>query len=151
MLAIQDIWPSSTAQLSNDERRERLQNKTRLIDLQLLSVAREAAEFAASDAWEEDGFASPIDWMRFNCHLTSTVAANLIAVGERVGELPESTDAMVAGRIGFAHMTAMTRTADAVGASFNETAMLEKAEENSPGKFYYICRHYRHAADRKGF
>ncbi|HEV1991414.1 MAG TPA: DUF222 domain-containing protein, partial [Candidatus Dormibacteraeota bacterium] len=23
--------------------------------------------------------------------------------------------------------------------------------ENSPGKFYYICNHYRHAADRKGF
>jgi hypothetical protein len=28
---------------------------------------------------------------------------------------------------------------------------LEKARENSPGKFYYICNHYRHAANRKGF
>jgi hypothetical protein len=68
-----------------------------------------------------------------------------------MGELPESTDAMVAGRIGFAHLTAMTRTADAIGASFDESALLEKAEENSPGKFYYICKHFRHAADRKGF
>src|SRR6202521_5041342 len=102
MLATQDICPSSTAHLTNEERCERLQNKTHVVDLQLLSVAREAAEFAASDAWEEDGFASAIDWMRFNCHLTSTVAANLIAVGERIGELPESTDSVVAGRIGFA-------------------------------------------------
>ena len=29
--------------------------------------------------------------------------------------------------------------------------LLEKARENSPGKFYYICNHYRHAADRKGY
>jgi hypothetical protein len=151
MLAAQDVCPSSTAHLTNDERRERLGRNTHIIDLQLLSVAREAAEFAASDAWEEDGFASAIEWLRFNCHLTSTVAANLIAVGESMGELPESTDAMVAGRIGFAHLTAMTRTADAIGASFDETALLEKAEENSPGKFYYICKHFRHAADRKGF
>ena len=151
MLATQDVCPSSTAHLTNEERCERLQNKTHVIDLQLLSVAREAAEFAASDAWEEEGFASAIDWMRFNCHLTSTVAANLIAVGERIGELPESTDSVVAGRIGFAHMTAMTRTADAVGANFDEAKLLDKAEENSPGKFYYICKHYRHAADRKGF
>jgi hypothetical protein len=151
MLAPQDIWPSTTAHLTNEERCQRLQNKTHVIDLQLLSVAREAAEFAASDAWEEEGFASAIDWMRFNCHLTSTVAANLIAVGERIGELPESTDSVVAGRIGFAHVTAMTRTADAVGANFDEAKLLDKAEENSPGKFYYICKHYRHAADRKGF
>ena len=151
MLATQDVYPSITAHLTNDERRERLREKTHVVDVMLLSIAREAAEFAATDAWEEDGSASPIDWMRFNCRMTSTVAANLIAVGERTSELPESTDAMMEGRIGFAHMTAMTRTADAVGASFAETALLEKAEENSPGKFYYICKHYRHAADRKGF
>jgi hypothetical protein len=29
--------------------------------------------------------------------------------------------------------------------------LLEKARESSPGKFYYICHHYRHAAERKGF
>jgi Domain of unknown function (DUF222)/HNH endonuclease len=151
MLATQDVCPSSSAHLTNDERRERLREKTHVIDLMLLSVAREAAELAATDAWDEDGSASAIDWMRFNCHMTSTVAANLIAVGESMDELPESTDAMMAGRIGFAHMTAMTRTADAIGANFDETALLEQAEENSPGKFYYVCRHYRHAADRKGF
>jgi Domain of unknown function (DUF222)/HNH endonuclease len=151
MLATQDVWPSSTAHLTNDERRERLRAKTHVVDLMLISLANEAAEFAATDAWDEDGSASAIDWMRFNCRVTSTVAANLIAVGERMSELPESTDAMMEGRIGFAHLTAMTRTADAVGPSFDEAALLNKAEENSPGKFYYICKHYRHAADRKGF
>jgi hypothetical protein len=38
-----------------------------------------------------------------------------------------------------------------VRTKFDEAPLLEKARENSPGKFYYICNHFRHAADRKGY
>jgi hypothetical protein len=41
----------------------------------------------------------------------------------------------------------MARTADAVGTKFNESVLLKKARENSPGKFHHLCRHYRHAVD----
>ena len=82
MLATQDVYPSSTAFLTNEERRERLIRKRHVLDLQELSFAQDAAEFAATDAWEEDGSASAIDWMRFNCRMTSSAAANSIAVGE---------------------------------------------------------------------
>jgi hypothetical protein len=151
MLATQDVYPSSTAHLTNDERRQRLREKAYVIDMQILSFARDAAEFAATDAWEEDGSASPIDWLRFNCHLTSTVAADRIAVGESMNRLTESVQATLSGEIGFAHLKDMVRTADAVGSKFDETKLLEKARENSPGKFHFICHRYRHAADRKGF
>ena len=57
----------------------------------------------------------------------------------------------MSGEIGFTHLKEMVRTANAVGSRFDETKLLEKARENSPGKFHYICNHYRHAADRKGF
>jgi hypothetical protein len=151
MLATQDVWPSSTAHLTNDERRERLREKTHVVDVMLLSLARDAAEFAASDAWDEDGSGSAIDWMRFNCHLTSTAAADLIAVGKNLGRIPESAQAVSSGEIGFAHATAMARTAAAIGAKFDEAPLLDKARESSPGKLYYICQHYRHAADRTVF
>jgi hypothetical protein len=151
MLATQDVRPSSTAHLTNDERRERLRNKGHAIDMQLLSFAQEAAEFAATDAWEEDGSASAIDWIRFNCHMTSNAAADRIAVGERIEQLPESQQAIVSGQIGFAHVTVMARTANAVGDNFNEATLIDKALENSPGKFHHICQRYRHAADRKGY
>ncbi|HEV2027170.1 MAG TPA: DUF222 domain-containing protein, partial [Candidatus Dormibacteraeota bacterium] len=117
----------------------------------LLSLARDAAEFAATDAWDEDGSGSAIDWMRFNCHLTSTAAADLIAVGKNLGRIPESAQAVSNGEIGFAHAKAMARTAAAIGAKFDEAPLLEKARESSPGKLYYLCQHYRHAADRQGF
>src|SRR5512135_2779722 len=49
-------------------------------------------------------------------------AADRVAVGERMTELPESLQALAATRIGFAHLAVMTRTANAVGAGFDESA-----------------------------
>jgi len=151
MLATQDVWPSCTAYLTNEERRERLRQKAHIIDAQMLSFAQEAAEFAKSDAWDEDGSGSAIDWIRFNCNMTSNAAADLIAVGLNLQRMPATVGAVIQGEIGFGHAKAMARTAAFVGPEFDETPLLEKARENSPGKFYYICNHYRHAANRKGF
>ena len=116
-----------------------------------LRIAGLAAQLAAGNEWEADGSATAIDWIRFNCHMTSNAAADLIAVGKNMYRMPETIQAVLQGEIGFAHVKAMARTANAVGAKFVETPLLEKARENSPGKFYYICNHYRHAADREGF
>src|ERR1700686_4902715 len=129
MLATQDVYPSSTAHLTKDERRERLRQKAYFIDMQILSFAQEAAEFAATDAWDEDGSASAIDWIRFNCQMTSNAAADLVAVGKNLGRMPASTQAAFQGEIGFAHLKAMARTANAVGYKFDEALLLEKACE----------------------
>ncbi|HEY4887973.1 MAG TPA: hypothetical protein VIJ58_05280, partial [Candidatus Dormibacteraeota bacterium] len=145
MLATQDVY------VSNDLLRERLIQRRRVIDLQEVAFAREAAEFAASDVWDEDGSVSAIDWLRFNCHMTAGAAANAVAVGEILDQLPESHQAVVDGEIGFAHLAVMARTAEALGERFDERLLVEKAKENSPGKFFYICHHARHAADPKTY
>ena len=147
MLATQDVCSPSR----NDLLRERLVQRRRVIDLQEIAFAREAAEFAASDAWDEDGSVSAIDWMRFNCHMNAGAAANAIAVGESLERLPESHQAVIDGEIGFAHLVVMARTADALDDRFEEKGLVEKARENSPGKFFYICHHARHAADPKRY
>jgi len=145
MLATQDVC------VSNDLLRARLIQCRRVIDLQELAFAREAAEFAASDVWDEDGSVSAIDWLRFNCHMTAGTAANAVAVGEILAQLPESLQAVVDGEIGFAHLAVMARTAGALQERFDEKLLVEKAKENSPGKFFYICHHARHAADPKTY
>ena len=146
MLATQDVYPASGAELASELMR--LARERDLIDLRFSLVA---SEFALTDYYDKEGFISPIDWIRFNCHMTANAAADRVAVGERMGDLTETTDAMASGQIGFAHMTVMARTANALGERFKESALLDKAVENSPGKFHHICRHYRHAADRKGY
>src|ERR1700686_4115274 len=147
MLATQDVCSPRP----NDLLRERLIQHRRAIDLQEIAFAREAAEFAAGDAWDEDGSVSAVDWLRFNCHMNAGAAGNSIAVGEMLERLPESHQAVVDGEIGFAHLATMARTAEALGDRFDEKVLVEKAKENSPGKFFYICYHARHAADPKAY
>src|SRR6195256_308733 len=146
MLSTQDLQPSAGAEIG--EELKRVLHERDLLELQAAGLA---AQFARTKEYDEQGYATPIDWMRFNCHVTSTAAADLIAVGENLPRLPESVQAVSNGEIGYAHVKAMARTANAVGTKFDEGSLLEKARENSPGKFYYICNHFRHAADRKGF
>src|SRR3981081_4312350 len=158
MLATQDLQPSEFSQLAFEERPDdgaevdkELIGKCRERDLLDLEIASLAAQHAEGDTWDRAGFNSAIDWMRFNCHMTSNAAADSIAVGKNLHRMPESVQAVCAGEIGYAHTKAMARTANFVGVKFDEAPLLEKARENSPGKFYYICNHFRHAADRKGY
>ena len=151
MLATQDFYPVSVDDLTAEERRERLIQKRRLIDLMELTFSREAAQFAATDDYEQQGSVSAIDWIRINCHMTGPTAADRVAVGKLLPQLGQTVDALADGEVGFAHLTVMARTADAVGAKFNEAPMLKQARENSPGKFHHICRHYRHAVDALNF
>jgi len=147
-----DVEPATDLkQLYDHEIAEELRREYHARDLRELYIARLAAEFATREKYDDDGFISPNDWIRFNCHVTSGAAANSIAVGEALNRMPQSTKAVVEGEIGFAHMTVMRFLAEALGDRFDEKALIQKARDNSPGKFHYICTHYRHAADPRGY
>src|ERR1700730_10739866 len=114
MLATQDLQASAGSQLAFEERSvegsaeaEEVKRVVRQADLLLLRAADAAARFAATKYFDEQGYATAIDWMRFNCQLTSTAAADLIAVGKNLHRLPESVQAVGNGEIGFAHVKAM--------------------------------------------
>src|SRR5438132_11820693 len=156
MLATQEV---SEIQVLDGDRRalgERLIAKGHFISLMQLSFAQEAAEFAATNEYEENGAATAIDWIRINCHMTGPQAANYVNAGEHMGQLSQTVVAMAEGEIGFGHLVVMGRTIDALAASptarvFDEKRLLAKARENTVGKFHHICRHIRHAADPKGY
>jgi hypothetical protein len=158
MLATQDLQPAATTQLAFEERSDEgaeeadeVKRLLRQADLLLLRAADAAARFSATKYYDNHGYTSPIDWIRLNCHQTANAAADLIAVGKNLQRMPRSVQAVSQSEIGYAHVKAMARTANAVGTKFDEAPLLEKARENSAGKFYYICNHYRHAADREGY
>src|ERR1700674_5410926 len=97
MLATQDVQPSAGAQLAFEERSvdgaeeaDELKQIFRQLDLLLLRASGVAARFAAKPYYEEQGYVSPIEWIRFECHQTSTAAADVIAVGENLERLPQT-------------------------------------------------------------
>ena len=110
-----------------------------------------AAEFAQTEHWFEEGFNTPIDWIRFNCFVTEKAAGDRIAVGKSCDQFAESVQAMHSGEIGFAHLAVMARTAIATGTHFDESKLLGMARKLSPGKFYFESLHFRHSVDAKGY
>src|SRR5437660_4427342 len=82
---------------------EKLIAKQRQCDLLLLEISDLAAQLAETEYFDDEGFNSPIDWMRFKCHLSEKAAADRIAVGRMAPKLAESVQALHAGEIGFAH------------------------------------------------
>jgi hypothetical protein len=121
-----------------------------------LAVARFAAAFAGTNQFEVQGFTTPVHWLRVNGHMGGGGAADLVAVGELLEELPKSVEAVNEGAIGFAHLALMARTATALAESgaakpLPEEPLLKKARELNVGRFRNFCHHARHAADPEGF
>jgi Domain of unknown function (DUF222)/HNH endonuclease len=129
----------------------RLMELRQCIDSLELSFSQLAADFKESKRWELQGANSALDWIRFNCNMTSNAVADRIAVGEQSGRMQRSIQSMQADCVGFAHLTVMARTAAAVGDAFDETRLLDLAENSSPGKFHFKCLHYRHAVNSEKY
>jgi hypothetical protein len=128
----------------------------RSADRLALKFSEGAAAFAETNEYDNQGFVSPIHWIRLNCHLTGGAAADRIAVGEQLESVPESHQSMVEGEIGFAHLAHIARTAAAIEETgtnkpFDETRLLHKARDLSVGRFIDFCHHTRHAADPGGY
>ena len=148
MIAAPDAY-----ELTAEERLEKMAYHRRAMDLQQLFFAQDAAVVAASPAFQELGYQTPLEWIRQETKMETGDAADAICVGEQMEAIPESVDAMVAGEIGYSHLVVIARTADALRMSatsrgFDERRLLERAraEENLTlfGKF---CLRYRHAMD----
>src|SRR5207253_10779059 len=89
------------------------------IDLHQPEQSRLAAELAAGEEWDRDGFNSAYDWIRVNCHLPGNVAGNYLTVGAHLPQLGQSVDAVLKGEIGYAHLAVMARAGEAVGHRFD--------------------------------
>src|SRR3989442_11311129 len=129
------------------ERRERLLALARESDRIALEFSLVAAGFAETDECEEDGFESPIAWIKANCHMSGGAAADRICAGEQLDRLDRSEAAVLAGEIGFAHFAHIAKVSAAVGERLDETTLLRHAGKESVAKFRETCIHARHAAD----
>ena len=125
------------------------------IDLAELEFANLADRFAKSGHWELEGASSPENSIRHSCKMSLAAAHSSLVVGDRAPHMPESVEAVAAGRIGYGHLALMARTAAWVArepsrdAVFDEQLLLGLAESHSVSRFQFDCAHARHAADRE--
>ena len=115
-----------------------------------LYFSRLSAKFAKTEEYDEQGFDSPIAWIKANCHMSGGAAADRICAGEQLDRLDRSEAAVLAGEIGFAHFAHIARASAAVGERLDESTLLRHACKESVAKFRETCIHARHAADPEG-
>jgi len=125
-------------------------------DLLELEFSVEAARFAETDEYDEQGSVSPIHWIRHNCRMSGHAAASALCVGEQAAKLPSSIDALITEQIGFGHLallasTARTLTESPTAGGFDEEPLLRKARKHTVSRFRRDCAHARHAGDAKAF
>jgi hypothetical protein len=130
------------------ERMVRLRNSIDLLEVAFSSMA---SDFARSDQYDQEGYDSPISWIKENCHMAGGAAADRVCVGQQLGQLDESSIALARGEIGFAHIALIARTSAAVGERLDEGKLLRQASNLSVAEFRTKCLHARHMADPEGY
>ena len=121
------------------------------IDQDELEFSCLAAQFAATDEYDEQGFDSPISWLKAVCRMSGGAAADRVCVGDQVERLGQSSAALAAGEIGFAHLALIARTSAALSERLDEARLLSHARKLNIFPFRNTCLHARHAGDPEGF
>jgi Domain of unknown function (DUF222) len=121
------------------------------IDQEELEFSYLAGQFAQTDEHEQQGFDSPISWLKAVCHMSGGAAGDRVCVGEQMEHLGASAAALAAGEIGFAHLALIARTSAAVGERLDESKLLRQARKLNIFPFRNRCLHARHAGDPEGF
>ena len=153
--AIERFRQRPKANRTPEELKAELVEERYAVDLLELDYAEAAGCFAKFGEEQLEGSVSHIDWIRHNCKMSGSTAADRVCAGEQLASLPESAQAVVNGEIGFAHFSVIARTASAIAESttaapFDEHQLLVAAREMSVGRLRYLARHVRHAADPGG-
>jgi hypothetical protein len=125
------------------------------IDRLEVMFSQAVGTFAATDESENQGATSPIEWVRHNCRMSGAAAARRVVVGEQLEKLPQMAELLDAGKAGFGHLVhaafAARRLSNSkTSAGFDESDLLEHAEGQSVGAFYFTVAQYIHAQDPIG-
>ncbi len=99
------------------------------------------------------GATSAADWVRRECNLSGAQAAERAEVGRQLDELPLVAAAAAAGRIGYAHVAVLARTAADLGEEAmraSEATLVAAAAQTDPGTLRSVARAHRFAVDPDG-
>ena len=138
-------------EVSGEVLAERLIRLRNSIDLLEVEFSHMASDFARTKQADEEGYDSPIGWIKAVCHMAGGAAADRVCVGEQIGVLDESSVALAGGEIGFAHLALIAHTSAAVGERLDESKLLRQATNLSVAEFRSKCMHARHKADPEGY
>jgi len=142
------------ADLTTGARSEELTELRRLMDALELEFSSSARTFQVQGGHLLEGAPSAVSWLRHNCNMSSTSAADRLCVGKELESLPKVAEALATGEIGYQSASVLCHLRDQLGEKrelFVEDEMLELARRHTVKDLRFLCLHARHAADPDGF
>jgi hypothetical protein len=98
-----------------------------------------------------EAYCTPIQWLRYEGHLASGVAAGISLVGTAIDRLPKAVAAVEAGEIGFSHLALLAEAQGRLGDVFDEERLLSAARTQTVTEFRKTVEHTLHACDPARF
>src|SRR5712691_4725098 len=133
---------------------EELRRLRARIDSLEAEFCRKAREFQRKGGHLAEGAPSAVSWLRHNCNMSSTSAADRLCVGKELESLPKVASALAAGEIGYQSTSVLCHLRDQLGEKrelFVEDEMLELARRHTVKDLRFLCLYARHEADPDGF
>jgi len=113
-----------------------------------------ARSFQVTGGHLAEGATSVVAWMRNNCNMSGTSAADRLCVGKELASLPRVAEALESGEIGYQSTAVLCHLRDQLEDKrdlFNEDEMLDIARRHTVAELRLLCRYARYAADPDGF
>jgi Domain of unknown function (DUF222) len=101
-----------------------------------------------------EGATSVVAWIRNNCRMSGTSAADRLCVGKELESLPHIAQALASGEIGYQSVAVLCHLREQLEDKrdlFVEEEMLDMARLHSVAELRLLCRYARYAADPDGF
>ena len=133
---------------------EELRQLAAQIDALIGDFCCKAREFQRQGGHLAEGAPSAVSWLRHNCNMSSTSAADRLCVGKELESLPKVAEALAAGEIGYQSTSVLCHLRDQLGEKrelFVEDEMLELARRHTVKDLRNLCLYARHVADPDGF
>src|SRR6266404_4846940 len=123
------------------------------IDRLEFQCARRLDLFARRRGYEAFGFVTLISWLRRACRLLPGAALQRAEVARNLPSLPDTSQALANGEIGFHHAAVIAHSVTEVGVepvARQESVLLEAAQSCDPKRLSYATRTIRYCEDADG-
>ena len=134
-------------------RGEELRELREVIDALELEFSSSARAFQAQHGHLADGFPGVVSWLRQNCKMSGTSAADRVCVGKELESLPHTAEALAAGRLGFQSAAAICHLYEQAAEKredLDELALVTHAQQMGVAEVRDLCRRVRYAVDPEG-
>jgi uncharacterized protein DUF222 len=152
--AVADFRKRDQSTLTEAARGEELREVRSVMDSLEEAFCSSARTFQVRSGHLAEGAPSAIAWLRINCKMSGTSAADRLCVGKELESLPQIAQALASGEIGYQSAAVVCHLRDQLEDKrdlFDEVEMLELAREHTVHNLRLLCRYARHAADPDGF